>query len=112
MRMLLIGLTLAAGCVGMRPAEAPVIVDAAPMDCGKMIPATAMEHAIVHAAPDNNSETIITLAARTPVCVSRRSRGFGLLAVRLPNGQSGFMNTDSLQGLVIDSPPVLPWGLE
>lgn len=111
MRMLLIGLMLAAGCVSMRPA--PVVADAAtPTDCGRMIPATAREHAIVYAAPDNTSESVATLGARTPVCVSRRSRGFGLLAVRLPDGQRGYMNEDSLLGLVVDSAPTTPYGLQ
>jgi hypothetical protein len=111
MRMLLIGLTLAAGCISMRPAPVQV-VDAVPLDCGKMIPATASEHAIVYAAPDRNSEAVATLGAHTPLCVARRSRGFGLLAVRLHDGQRGFMDVQTLNGVAVDSPPTTPWGLE
>jgi hypothetical protein len=109
MRMLLIGLMLAAGCVSMRPVQ---IAEVPPADCGRMLPATAREHSIVYSAPDNTSESIATLGALTPVCVSRRSRGFGLLAVRLPDGRRGYMNEDSLHGLIVDSAPTLPYGLE
>ena len=114
MRKLLIGLTLAAaaGCVSTRPVRMVPVADATPMDCGNMVPATAVEHAIVHSAPDRNSESVATLGAFTPVCVGRRSKGFGLLAVRLGDGTRGYMDIDSLNGLVVDSPPVLPWGLE
>jgi len=111
MRMLLIGLTLAAGCISMRPAPVQV-VDAAPLDCGKMIHATASEHAIVYAAPDSTSEAVATLGAHTPLCVARRSRGFGLLAVRLPDGRRGYMEEKTLRGVVVDSPPMTPYGLE
>jgi hypothetical protein len=111
MRMLLIGLVLAAGCASVRPAPGTV-ADAAPLDCGKMIPATAHEHAIVYAAPDRNSESVATLGAHTPLCVARHSRGFGLLAVRLPDGQRGFMDVSTLHGVAVDSPLVTPYGLE
>jgi hypothetical protein len=113
MRKILIGLTLAAaGCVSTRPVPAYPAADATAINCGKMARATALEHAIVHVAPDRNSESVATLGAYTPVCVGRRSRGFGLLAVRLGDGTHGYMDVDSLSGLVIDSAPVLPWGLE
>jgi hypothetical protein len=114
MKAFLIGLTLAgaAGCVSARPVRLVPVADGTPMDCGNMIQATALEHAIVHVAPDRNSESVATLGAYTPVCVGRRGRGFGLLAVRLADGTRGFMDTDSLSGLVVDSPPVLPYGFE